>query len=120
MICGDFFVAKTKTITNYRGFRPHLRVSGHRPISSISISCALLVIPVCLVQRWFPLSPPTLKAEDPLLDSEGWSSAGGGPTMQRGGNAGQRATCTEQRRAVDFAHYNPVIQVCSEFVSLLL
>lgn len=54
-------------------------------------------------QRWFPLSPPTQKAEDPLLGGEGGGDGGG--------DVGRWATATEQRRAADFAHYNPVIQV---------
>lgn len=55
-------------------------------------------------QRWFPLSPPTHKAEDPLFGGE---AEGDG-----NGDVGRWTNATEQRRATDFAHYNPVIQVC--------
>lgn len=55
-------------------------------------------------QRWFPLSPPTHKAEDPLFGAE---AEGDG-----NGDVGRWTNATEQRRATDFAHYNPVIQVC--------
>ncbi|CAN0508832.1 unnamed protein product, partial [Scytosiphon promiscuus] len=54
-------------------------------------------------QRWFPLSPPTHKAEDPLFGGE---AEGDG-----NGDVGRWTNATEQRRATDFAHYNPVIQV---------
>lgn len=64
-------------------------------------------------QRWFPLSPPTLRAEDPLLGGEGWAGVGGAAGMAVGGGVGLHANATEQRRAADFAHYNPIIQVQS-------
>lgn len=62
-------------------------------------------------QRWFPLSPPTLRAEDPLLGGEGWAGVGGAAGVAVGGGVGLHANATEQRRAADFAHYNPIIQV---------
>ena len=57
-------------------------------------------------QRWFPLSPPTHKAEDPLFGGEAEGDGNGN------GDVGRWTNATEQRRATDFAHYNPVIQVC--------
>lgn len=65
------------------------------------------------LQRWFPLSPPSQKAEDPFLGSEGWGSAGLGVVMGGASDPGRRTSCTEQRRAADFTHYNPVIQASS-------
>lgn len=62
-------------------------------------------------QRWFPLSAPTLRAEDSLLGGEGWAGVGGGAGVAAAGDVGRQASTTEQRRAADFAHYNPVIQV---------
>lgn len=55
--------------------------------------------------------PSTLRGEEPVLGGEGWAGCGGVAGVG-GGDVGRRAVATEQRRAADFAHYNPVIQVC--------
>lgn len=63
-------------------------------------------------QRWFPLSPPANKTEDSAFGGGAESNSSGG-----GGSDGRRwATAMEQRRATDFAHYNPIIQVRCFFV----
>ncbi|CAM9440618.1 unnamed protein product, partial [Hapterophycus canaliculatus] len=60
--------------------------------------------------RWFPLSPPAHKTEDQQFGGgiEG-SSSGGGSDGRRW------STAMEQRRATDFAHYNPIIQLAARW-----
>lgn len=69
----------------------------------------LPVLPVLfLPQRWYPLSPPAHKTEDEQFGAGPEDNSGSGG----GGSDGRTwATAMEQRRATDFAHYNPIIQV---------